>query len=540
MGADRTGSDQSADYVIIGAGSAGCVLADRLSASGASVILIEAGPKDRSPWIHIPAGLLKLLRHPTLNWNYKTTPEPGTEGREIEWPRGKTLGGSSSINGMLWVRGNKADYDRWAQMGATGWSYDDVLPYLKSIETYQHGADENRGGDGPMSVQTYDTILPLTHRFVEAAQELGHEFSEDLNGPNPAEGVGYTQLSHKGRWRASTAQTFLKRARSRANLSIETDAMATRLMFDSKCCTGLTIRQNGTERRITANREVILSGGAINSPHLLQVSGIGAGEHLGGIGVSLVHDLPGVGQNLCDHYVCRVAMRVRDTETVNQLAHGWRVAREAAKFALFGTGALTFGVTTAQIFARTRPELAAPDLQILFTPGSHDPQRFGHLERAPGMNCAVSIANPESRGEILARSADPFEYPSIRPNYLSTPGDLATMLAGVRLVRDVFAARAFAPYTVAEISPGAEVSDDDALEDFIRRTGTTLYHASGTCRMGTDPMAVVDPRLRVHGIEGLRVADASVMPAVTTGNTNATCVMIGEKASAMILEGARA
>ena len=538
MGGETTGSTQNADYVIIGAGSAGCVLADRLSASGASVVLLEAGPKDRSPWIHIPAGVLKLLRHPTLNWNYRTTPEPGTEDREIEWPRGKTLGGTSSINGMLWVRGNRADYDRWAQMGATGWGYDDVLPYLKSIETYQHGAGSHRGGDGPLSVQTYDTILPLTHRFVEAAQECGFAFSEDLNGAEPAEGVGYSQLSHQGRWRASTARSFLRQAQGRANLTIETDAMATRLAFDGRRCTGVIMRQNGTERHVTANREVILSGGAINSPHLLQVSGIGAGEHLSEIGVVPIHELPGVGKNLCDHYVCRVAMRVRDAQTVNQLAHGWRVVREAAKFALFGTGAFTFGITTAQIFARTRPDLAAPDLQILFTPASHDPNRFGHLERAPGMNCAVSIANPESRGEILARSADPFDYPSIRPNYLATPNDLATMLEGIRLVRKVFSAPAFGPHVVTELSPGPEAQGDDSLEAFVRQTGTTLYHASGTCRMGTDPMAVVDPRLRVHGIEGLRVADASVMPAVTTGNTNATCVMIGEKASAMIQEDA--
>jgi len=533
-----TSDSQTADYVIIGAGSAGCVLADRLSESGARVVLLEAGPPDRLPWIHIPAGVLKLLRHSVINWNYRTDPEPGTAGREIEWPRGKTLGGSSSINGMLWVRGNKADFQRWSQMGAQGWSYEDVLPHFKSIERFEGGDPAVRGKSGPMSVQTYETILPLTHCFVRAAEELGYPRNDDLSGENPAEGAGYTQLSHRGRFRASSAQTFLRRARGRPSLTIETDAMATRLLFEGRRCTGVAFRQRGRDRAVRAGREVILSGGAINSPHLLQVSGVGPGEHLRGIGVEVVHHLPGVGRNLCDHYVARVAMRVRDTATVNELAHGWRLVREAARFALFGTGAFTFGVTTAQLYLRSRPELAAPDLQLLFTPASFDPLRFGVLEKEPGMNCAVSIANPESRGEIMARSADPFEYPSLRPNYLASATDLATMLHGVRTVRRLFAASPFAPYRVAEISPGAEVQSDDEVEDFVRSTGTTLYHVSGTCRIGTDPMAVVDPRLRVHGIDGLRVADASVMPSVTTGNTNATTIMIGEKAAAMIREDA--
>jgi choline dehydrogenase len=530
--------DVTADYVIIGAGSAGCVLADRLSADSARVVLLEAGPPDRVLWIHIPAGVLKLLRHPRVNWNYRTEPEPGTGGRAIEWPRGKTLGGTSSINGMLWVRGNRADYDRWAQMGARGWSYEDVLPHLRSIESYAPGDPDWRGKDGPVCVSDYNTVNPLTHCFVQAAQQAGVDFNRDLSGVTPAEGVGYSQMSRAGRFRASTARAFLKNARGRPSLSVETGAMATRLLFDGRRCTGVAVRQDGRDRVFRAVREVILSGGTINSPHLLQVSGIGPAEHLRGIGVDPVHDLRGVGQNLSDHYVTRVAMRVRDVVTINQYARGWRLLVEAAKWAALGTGALTFGVSSAQAYIRSRPELASPDLQLLFTPASYS-ARFGELEREPGMTCAVSIASPESRGEVMARSPDPFEHPALRPNYLSSRADLAALLHGIRVVRRIFAQPAFERYRVAETSPGARAESDEALEAFAREAGTTLYHIVGTCRMGEDPMAVVDPRLRVHGIEGLRVADASVMPTVTTGNTNATAIMIGEKAAAMIREDAR-
>src|ERR1700710_2957240 len=503
-----------ADYIVVGAGSAGCVVAARLSETGAKVILLEAGPKDSLLWIHIPAGILKLLYHPVVNWNYSAEGTEGSGGRRIHWPRGKTLGGSSSINGMLYVRGNPADFDGWAQMGCRGWSFDDVLPYFRKSETYKQGDDpEYRGKDGPLKVEDYRTILPLTHKFIEGAQQAGYKFSKDLNG-RQQEGVGYSQMTRKGRWRGSTAQTFLKEARGRPNLRVETEALATKLLFEGTRCVGVAFRQRGKTLEVRAHKEVILCGGAINSPHLLQISGVGPAEHLQSIGVPVVHDLRGVGSNLQDHYV----------------------AREVMRFAIEGRGALTFGVTTAQVFCRSTPEKASPDLQLLFTPASYDAARFGELEREDGMTVAVCPVRPDSRGTIMARSADPSEKPVITPNYLSDPADVRVLTAGVRFARAIFAAPAIAAYSVVETLPGPDVNTDDGLLDYARRFGTTIYHPVGTCRMGDGPAAVVDSRLRAHGLHGLRVIDASVMPTLTTGNTNAPTIMIGEKGAAMIRE----
>jgi choline dehydrogenase len=524
-----------ADYVVVGAGSAGCVVAARLSETGAKVILLEAGPKDSLLWIHIPAGILKLLYHPVVNWNYSAQ---GPNDRAIHWPRGKTLGGSSSINGMLYVRGNPADFDGWAQMGCRGWSFDDVLPYFRKSEDYKQGADaEYRGKGGPLKVEDYRTILPLTHKFIEAAQQAGHRFSKDLNGRDQ-EGVGYSQMTRKGRWRGSTAQTFLKEAQGRPNLRVETEALASRLLFEGKRCIGVAFRQRGQSLEARAHKEVILCGGAINSPHLLQISGVGPAEYLQSIGVPVVHDLRGVGANLQDHYVARVSHRVKGSISINKLSRGARLAREALRFAIEGRGALTFGVTTAQVFCRSAPEKASPDLQLLFTPASYDGGRLGELEREDGMTVAVCPVRPDSRGTIMARSADPAEKPLITPNYLSDPTDIRVLNAGVRFARAIFAAPAIAQYSVTETLPGPDITSDDALLDYSRRYGTTIYHPVGTCRIGDGPAAVVDSRLRVHGVDGLRVIDASVMPTLTTGNTNAPTIMIGEKGAAMIKEDA--
>jgi len=527
-----------ADYIIIGAGSAGCVLANRLSEDGARVLLLEAGPSDWYPWIHIPAGVLKLLKNPRVNWNYASQPEPGTAGRASPWPRGRVLGGSSSINGMLYIRGQAADFNGWAQMGARGWSYEDVLPYFRKAETYVSGEGPTRGKTGPLRTEDYRTILPLTHFFVQAAQQAGIAFSPDLNGAQQ-EGVGYSQMTRNGRFRGSTATTFLKQARARPHLRVMTGAIATRLTFDGSHCTGVAIRRDGQELRLKARREVILSGGTVNSPHLLQISGIGPAAHLQSIGVKVRHDSPGVGANLSDHYCVRVSHRMRDQASINTLSRGLPLAREVLRWATTGRGALTFGVSSAMAFCRSRDGLDSPDIQLLFSPASYDEQRFGQLERKPGATIAVSIARPQSRGTIMAASADALQAPVIRPNYLSAPDDLRVLRAGVAHARRIFAAPALAQHSDGEITPGPAVASDDALADFARRTGNTVYHPVGTCRMGDGPMAVVDPHLRVRGIGRLRVVDASVMPSVTTSNTNAPTIMIAEKAADMIKDDAR-
>jgi len=532
-------ADLSADYVIVGAGSAGCVVADRLSEDGAQVVLLEAGPTDWHPMIHIPAGALHLRANPLVNWNYYAEPEPQIGNRSLHWPRGRVLGGTSSINGMLYVRGNPSDYDGWAQMGCRGWSYADVLPYFKKSEKYAPGDAQYRGKSGPLLVEDYRTIPPLTHRFVEAAQQTGFPLTRDYNGA-VQEGVGYSQMTRNGRFRGSTARTFLAEARRRPNLRVVTKAVATRLAFDGSRCIGVSFWQDGQDNRVLAAREVVVSGGTVNSPHLLQVSGIGPAAYLQSIAVAVRHDLPGVGANLSDHFAVRVTHRVTGEVSVNQLARGLRLVGEIGRYAATGRGALTFGVTTAMVFCRSREGLESPDLQLLFTPGSYDPNGIGRLEREPGMTVVVCIARPDSRGTIMATAADPLARPAIRPNYLSAASDARALLAGTGIARRIFAAAPLARHSAAETMPGANVQSDEALTAFLREAGTNLHHPVGTCRMGEDPMAVVDSRLRVHGLEGLRVIDASVMPTVTTGNTNAPSIMIGEKGAAMVREDAAA
>src|SRR6516225_5083309 len=451
--------DLGADYVIVGAGSAGCVVADRLSEDGAQVVLLEAGPTDWHPMIHIPAGALHLRANPLVNWNYYAEPEPQIGNRSLHWPRGRVLGGTSSINGMLYVRGNPADYDGWAQMGCRGWSYADVLPYFKKSEHYVSGSSEYRGKGGPLLVEDYRTILPLTHRFVEAAQQAGFALTRDYNGA-VQEGVGYSQMTRNGRFRGSTARTFLAEARRRPNLRVVTKAVATRILLDGDRCIGVAFRQNGADNRAVAAREVAVSGGTVNSPHLLEVSGIGPAAYLQSIAVAVRHDLPGVGANLSDHFAVRVTHRVTGEVSVNQLARGLRLVGEIGRYAATGRGALTFGVTTAMVFCRSREGLESPDLQLLFTPGSYDQSAIGRLEREPGMTLVVCAVRPDSRGTIMARSNDPLARAEIRPNYLSAASDVRVLLAGIGHARRIFAASPLARHSAAETMPGPGVRSE--------------------------------------------------------------------------------
>jgi choline dehydrogenase len=525
-----------ADYVVVGAGSAGCVVASRLSEDGARVVVLEAGGSDRHPIIQVPAAVIKLMHHPRFNWNYVAEPEPGTAHRSIPWPRGKVLGGSGSINGMNFVRGNPADFDGWAQLGCRGWSYDDVLPHFKAIERRQGGDGKFRGEAGPIPVENYRTVLPIVRTFVEAAVQAGFRFTPDINGESQ-EGVGYSQMN-RTRVRQSTARTFLRPAAKRSHVRILTHAHATRLLFEGRRCVGVAFHSNGAETEVRAKREVILSGGSINSPQLLQISGIGPAAHLQEIGVPTLHDLKGVGAGLIDHYQARVSYRIAGMESVNEYSRGVKLAWEIAKWATVGSGALTFGITQVSVFARSREGLASPDLQLLFVPGSFE--RMGVMDREPGVSLTVCPGRPDSRGSIMARSPDPFASPVIRPNYLSAASDRQTLVAGLRIARQIFQQPAIAPYCVAEIAPGSERISDEALLQYARETGGSVYHPVGTCRMGEDEEAVVDSRLRVRGLEGLRVIDASVMPTLTTGNTQAPTIMIAEKGAAMLREDWRA
>ncbi len=524
-----------ADYVVVGAGSAGCAVACRLVEGGARVALLEAGPRDRNIRIHVPAALRPLLRDPTVNWNYSSEPVEGSAGRRISLPRGKVLGGSSSINGMLYVRGNPADYDGWAQRGCRGWSYDEVLPFFKQSEAYKQGGDPDyRGGNGPLKVEDYTTVLPLTHRFVEAAQQAGFPLTPDYNG-GQQEGVGYSQMTRRGRFRGSTAQTYLRAVRGNPNLEIITGARAGPLLFDGRKCVGVTYRQDGQDKEIRANNEVILSGGTYNSPHLLQISGIGPAAHLKEIGVEVQHDLPGVGSNLADHFAARIKHHVHTGMTMNQLSRFPYVLPEVAKYVLFGNGALTFGVTSAIVFCRSRDGLSSPDLQLSFTPATPKDMGQGELEKEPGIQITALPVRAESRGTVMAGSADAYADPVIRPAYLTDENDVNVLVAGVQAVRRIFDAPALKEVSLGEYDPGHHVQSRDEIRQFTRETGGTIHHPVGTCKMGEDPAAVVDPQLRVHGVPGLRVMDASIMPTLTTGNTNAPAIMIGEKGAAMIL-----
>ena len=527
------------DYVIVGAGSAGCVLANRLSADGKnSVLLLEAGPKDSNLWIHVPLGYAKLFKDKSVNWMYQTEPEPGLGGRQVFQPRGKVLGGSSSINGLLYVRGQHEDYDRWRQHGNAGWGYEDVLPYFKKAENQQRGADTYHGVDGPLPVSDWRHADPLSEAFVVAAAETGIPTNPDFNGATQ-EGAGFFQTTTRRGRRASTAFSYLRPARGRGNLHVETEALAQRILFEGRRARAVEYRQGSSLRTARAWKEILVAGGAYNSPQLLQLSGVGPAELLKRHGIEIVLDAPGVGNDLQDHMQVRLVMRCAQRVTLNDIVnHPVRRVMAGVQYAALRKGPLTIAAGTSGAFFKTNPRLASPDIQIHFLPFSTD--KMGEkLHSFSGFSASVCQLRPESRGSLRIKSADPTVPPEIRINYLATETDRAAFIEGLKVLRKILNAPALKPYVAEEVAPGSKVSSDEELLSFCRQTGSTVYHPTSTCRMGNDPLAVVDQRLRLRGIEGLRVVDASIMPDLMSGNTNAPTIMIAEKASDMILEDAR-
>ncbi len=526
------------DYIVIGAGSAGSVIAGRLSeAQRGTVCVLEAGPTDDDPFIHIPAGVTRTISNPVINWLYETEPGAHIGGRRIGQPRGKTLGGSGAINGHIYNRGQRLDFDVWAQQGNRGWGYADVLPYFKRCEgRIGPGDDSYRGRHGPFTITDIDEPDPLCDAFIAAAAALGMPRNDDYNGAIQ-DGVAYAQRSlHKGR-RVSPARAFLYPAIKRGNVDVRTEAHVTRLLFDGRRCIGVTYRRDGREAVVHARTEVVLSAGAIASPQMLQISGIGAPDLLQAIGVPVVHALPGVGQNLRDHFAVRLTARVRGARSVNQRVNGLPLLREVARYALTRRGALSLTPTLVYCFGKSDAALDRGDLQLTFTPVSYPDGVWTGLDRFPGAMVACWQHRPESSGFVHARSANPFDKPAIQPNYLAETEDRRILVAGIRLARRILRCAPLADFVEREERPGVATDSDADLLEFAQRTGTTAYHPMGTCRMGPADRSgtVVDDALRVHGLHGLRVVDASIMPMMTSANTNAATLMIGEKAADLIL-----
>ena len=530
---------QEFDYIVVGAGSAGCVLASRLSEDpGVRVLLLEAGPPDRNPWIHLPIGYGKTMWDPSVNWCFKTEPDAGMHGRRIYWPRGKTLGGSSSINGLIYIRGQREDYDHWAALGNPGWGYDDVLPYFIKSEANQRGGDAHHGGSGPLAVSDIGATHPLIEAFIEGAGEIGVPRTRDFNAA-AQEGAGYYQLTTRRGLRWSAAKGYLRAARRRANLRVETRAHATGVVMQGQRAVGVRWRQGGSERSARCRGEVLLCAGAIQSPQLLQLSGIGPSPLLQDLGIPVLHHAPGVGENLQDHLQVRLIFESTQRTTNDDLNSWLGQVRLGLQWLLHRSGPLAVGINQGGCFMRALPELATtPDIQFHVATLSAD-MAGGKLHPYSGLTMSVCQLRPQSRGYVRIRSTDPLEPPAMLANYLSTELDQRTAVAGVKAARAIAASRAMRPFIKREVKPGPDAADDAALLDFCRHHGATIFHPSGTCKMGHDAMAVVDARLRVHGVAGLRVVDGSVMPTLVSGNTHAPIVMLAEKAADMIREDAR-
>jgi choline dehydrogenase len=526
----------SFDYIIVGAGSAGCVLANRLTASGRHrVLLLEAGGHDRHMWIHIPLGFAKLFDNAKVNWRYASEPEPELNDRRIIQPRGKVLGGSSSINGLLYIRGQHEDYDHWQQLGNAGWAFDDVLPYFRRAEDQERGADALHGVGGPLAVSDVCEPHPLCEAFIAAAQQAGVPRNDDFNGPRQ-EGAGYFQLTARNGRRWSTAAGYLRQARRRPNLAIALNALVTRILFSGRRAIGIEYRQGDATHTAYADAEVILAGGAFNSPQLLQLSGVGPADLLREHGIAVLADRPGVGADLQDHLQVRMQFRCTEPITMNDVVNNWRHRYGAGlRYALSRKGLLSIGAGYAGAFLRTRSELASPDVQIHFLIFSTETAGAA-LHPFSGFLASVCQLRPASRGFVRIKSSDPNTPPAIQPRYLSNRNDCDTVVAGLNILRRITSQPVMRRLIAEERAPGPACESDADLLAYARHTGTTVYHPTSTCRMGSDPDAVVDQRLRVHGFERLRVVDASIMPTLVSGNTNAAAVMIGEKGADMILQ----